>query len=345
MNRNKTTVKAAASARHRFAGSLCAITSGLVIAVGVSNPLSAQVEPSAGATVTVTAGNPIQETVANAITVPSASTGVTIDNNAGGVISSAAASAIETSADTTINNSGTTSGGFNGVNFVNGAGSGVLNNSATGSITSDSRGVNIGGAVQLTNQGSILGTGDQRNGTVYSDSVANNFSIDNSGTIDAGTGNQGSGIGLEIGPTTTASVTNSGLIQGRTNTAGVAGNSGLSGDGLRLNNFGAPGVFDGTIDNTATGEIRSESQSGTIAGLRIAEGIGFQGDLDNAGLIDGAQNGVYFGQADHTDGVVNNSGTISSGSRALNIDGNGLEVNNSGNLLGTGNQRNGNSLR
>ena len=337
MNRKKTIV----NAKHRFAGSLCALTSGLAIAVVVSNPLSAQVVPPAGATVTVTTGNPIQETTASAITVPSASTGVTIDNNAGGVISSAAASAIETSADTTINNSGTASGGFNGVNFVNGAGSGVLNNSATGSITSDSRGVNIGGSVQLTNQGSILGTGDQRNGTVYSDSVANNFSIDNSGTIDAGAGNQGSGIGLEIGPTTTASVTNSGLIQGRTNTPGVAGNSGLSGDGLRLNNFGAPGVFDGTIDNTATGEIRSESQSGTIAGLRIAEGIGFQGDLDNAGLIDGTQNGVYFGQADHTGGVVNNSGTITSDSRALNIDGEGLEVNNSGDILGTGNQRNG----
>ena len=257
----------AKSTRRRVKNGLCAL-SGLVIAVGMSQPSLAQVVPNSGDTVTATASAPLQQTSSNAITVPAGANGVTINNTAGGVISSTNATAIETSADTTINNAGTTSGGFNGVDFVNGAGSGSLTNTATGSITSDSRAVNIGGSVQLTNQGQILGTGDQRNGTVYSDSVANNFSIDNSGTIDAGAGNQGSGIGLEIGSTTTATVTNSGLIQGRTNTPGVAGNSGLSGDGLRLNNFGAPGVFDGSIDNTSTGEIRSESLSGTIAGLR-----------------------------------------------------------------------------
>ena len=330
----------AKSTRRRVKNGLCAL-SGLVIAVGMSQPALAQVVPNSGDTVTATASAPLQQTSSNAITVPAGANGVTINNTAGGVISSTNATAIETSADTTINNAGTTSGGFNGVDFVNGAGSGSLTNTATGSITSDSRAVNIGGSVQLTNQGQILGTGDQRNGTVYSDSVANNFSIDNSGTIDAGAGNQGSGIGLEIGSTTTATVTNSGLIQGRTNTPGVAGNSGLSGDGLRLNNFGAPGVFDGSIDNTSTGEIRSESLSGTIAGLRVADGIGFQGQLDNAGEIEGAQNGLYFGEADHTGGVANNTGTISSGSRALNIDGTGLTVNNSGDILGTGNQRNG----
>ena len=58
-------------------------------------------------------------------------------------------------------------------------------------------------------------------------------------------------------------------------------------------------------------------------------------------MIEGAQNGLYFGNADHTGGVANNTGDITSDSRALNIDGTGLEVNNSGNILGTGNQRNG----
>jgi len=259
VNRKMIIGNAGTTLRRRFVGSLRAL-SGLAIAVAMSQSLIAQTTPNPSSTVDVTSDPTtwLQES-GNAINIPAGADGVTVNNGAGGVISSANATAIETSADTTINNAGTTSGGFNGVNFVNGSGSGVLNNTATGSITSDSRAVNIGGAVQLTNQGDILGTGDQRNGTVYSDSVANNFSIDNSGTIDAGAGNQGSAVALEIGPTTTAT-------------------------------------------DTSTGEIRSESQSGTIAGLRVADGIGFQGELDNDGLIEGAQNGLYFGNADHTGG-------------------------------------------
>jgi len=299
VKRNKTTGNPKRP-RNRIKGSLYAFTSGLFLTVGLAQPLVAQ-------------------TASNAITIPAGADGVAINNETGGVITSTNATAIETSASTSISNFGSISGGENGVNFVNGAGSGTLSNGTTGTISSDSRAVNIGGAVQLTNKGQIVGTGDQRNGTVYSDAAANNFSINNSGTIDAGAGNQGSGVALEIGSKTTASVTNSGVIQGRTNTPGVAGNSGLSGDGLRLNNFSDPGVFNGTIENTASGQIRSESQSGTIAGLRVADGIGFQGSLDNAGSIDGAQNGLYFGNGDHTGGVAKNSGSITSGSRALNI--------------------------
>ena len=86
-----------------------------------------------------------------------------------------------------------------------------------------------------------------------------------------------------------------------------------------------------------------------MGGFRAVNGVDFQGTLTNeaGGEISGEQNGVYFGNAtpagggDHTGGVVNNAGTISSGSRALNIDGTGLEVNNSGSILGTGDQRNG----
>ena len=178
---------------------------------------------------------------------------------------------------------------------------------------------------------------------------ANNFSVNNSGVIDAGAGNQGSGVALEIADRTTADIVNSGTIQGRTNAPGVSSTSGLSGDGVRLANFGAAAdrVFDGTITNEASGVISSESDSGTTAGLRVANTIGFQGKLDNEGLIEGQRNGLYFGNAvdglggDHTGGVVNNSGRIESQSRALNIDGTGLEVNNSGSILGTGDQRNG----
>lgn len=314
---------------------------GAALAICLTNPLAAQQEGGDDVDVTDDPTTWLQTDQDNAITIPEGADGVVINIGQGGVVSSQQATGIETSASTIINNLGSIFGGFNGVNFVNGLGSGELNNGVTGVISSDSRGVNIGGSVQLTNEGQILGTGDQRNGTVYSDSVANNFSISNSGTIDAGKGNQGAGIGLEIGPVTTATISNSGLIQGRTNTPGIAGNTGLSADGLRLANFRTAGIFDGTIENTATGEIRSESQSGTIAGLRVGDGIGFQGTLDNAGLIQGARNGLYFGNGDHTGGVANNSGVVSSGSRALNIDGTGLEFNNSGDILGTGNQRNG----
>ena len=282
------------------------------------------------------------------VDIPTGADGVVITNVEGGNII-APNDAIVTRADTTVINAGNIAGGNNGINFVNGAGSGSVTNSTTGVISSDSRAINIGGEVAVSNAGQIVGTGDQRNGTIYSDSVANNFSVENSGTIDAGAGNQGSGVALEIGGRTTADIVNSGTIQGRTNTPGVSSASGLSGDGVRLANFGtaADRVFDGTITNEASGVISSESNSGTTAGLRVANTIGFQGKLDNEGLIEGQRNGLYFGNAvnglggDHTGGVVNNSGRIESQSRALNIDGTGLEVNNSGSILGTGSQRNG----
>ena len=133
--------------------------------------------------------------------------------------------------------------------------------------------------------------------------------------------------------TSTFSLTNDGTIAGRGSAS--AGTS-AAGDGVRIGNPGDFGVADGSIVNNGT--ITSESTDGTTAGIRAVDGVGFQGTLDNAGDISGAQNGVYFGDADHTGGVVNNTGTISSDSRALNIDGEGLEVNNSGDILGTGNQ-------
>ncbi|MEO1679517.1 MAG: CHRD domain-containing protein [Pseudomonadota bacterium] len=214
-----------------------------------------------------------------------------------------------------------------------------------GAITSDSRAVNIDGSgVDLLNAGDILGTGDQRNGTVYADGTADDFSVANltGGTIDAGEGNRGSGFGAEIGGAddgaNTFTLNNDGTIQGRGN---VSAGSPLAGDGVRLGNVGNTGTTDATITNS--GEILSESSNGTTAGLRVVDGVSYQGTLDNSGLIDGAQNGVYFGQGDHAGGVVNNldGGVISSGSRAFNLDGSGLEVNNAGSILGTDDQRNG----
>jgi hypothetical protein len=325
----------------------------LIATAGVSS-VSAQTTttttPAAGDTVNVTEQMTtwIQVLQANGIDIPAGADGVVISNGEGGNIT-ASLNAIVTQADTTVVSAGNIAGGTNAINFVNGSGSGSVTNLSTGVISSDSRAINIGGSVSVSNAGQIIGTGDQRNGTVYSDSVANNFSVNNTGVIDAGAGNQGSGVALEIADRTTADIVNSGTIQGRTNTAGVSSASGLSGDGVRLANFGGPAdrVFDGNITNEASGVISSESDSGTTAGLRVANTVGFQGQLDNEGLIEGQRNGLYFGNSvnglggDHTGGVVNNSGRIESQSRALNIDGTGLEVNNSGSITGTGNQRNG----
>ncbi|MEM9247409.1 MAG: CHRD domain-containing protein [Pseudomonadota bacterium] len=214
-----------------------------------------------------------------------------------------------------------------------------------GVIQSGSRAVNIDGSgVALLNGGDILGTGDQRNGTVYADGTADDFSVSNiaSGTIDAGEGNQGSGFGAEIGGATDGANTfvlnNDGVIQGRGN---AAAGLGQAGDGVRIGNVGNTGTFDGEITNS--GEILSEGANGTVAGVRAVNGVNFQGTLSNVGLIAGAQNGVYFGTGDHTGGSFVNEagGVVRSDSRALNVDGTGLAVENAGAILGTGDQRNG----
>ncbi len=214
-----------------------------------------------------------------------------------------------------------------------------------GTIQSGSRAVNIDGTgVDLINGGDILGTSDQRNGTVYADGTADDFSVRNlaNGTIDAGEGNLGSGFAAEIGGAedgaNTFDLENNGLIQGRGN--GAAG-TGLAGDGVRVGNPGNSGTFDGSIVNR--GEIASEGENGTVGGFRTVNNVNFRGELTNSGLISGVQNGVYFGTGDHTGGrfVNEEGGVVTSGSRALNIDGEGLEVVNDGQILGTGNQRNG----
>ena len=232
---------------------------------------------------------------------------------------------------------------------VNTNGVSILN-APTGILEAESRVIDIlGDGVTVTNEGIIRGIGDQRNGTVYANATANNFSILNDGSvgstalIDAGVGNQGAGIAIEVGNggnPVSGSISNLGQIIGR---GQGAASSGLAGDGIR---FFGPGFqpvyeFDGDISNF--GLISSEGASGTVAGVRFANQINFTGTLENNqnAIITGVNNGLYFGEADHTGGVVNNAGIISSNSRALNIDGIGLVVNNSGSILGLGNQRNG----
>ena len=342
----------------RFKKLMIALSATCVFATTGAASASAQTtttaSPTANETISVTDQKTtwIQVLQANGIDIPAGADGVVISNGEGGNIT-ASLDAIVTQSDTTVINAGNIAGGFNAINFVNGAGSGSVSNLDTGVISSDSRAINIGGAVKVSNAGQIIGTGDQRNGTVYSDSAANNFSISNSGTIDAGAGNQGAGFSAELSAKgTDFSIDNSGTLAGRGNAgAGAA----TAGDGIRLERTRVGGALDATTtglftgDITNSGTISSEGANGTVGGFRAVNGVDFQGSLVNeaGGVISGTQNGVYFGNAtpagggDHTGGVVDNAGTISSDSRALNIDGTGLEVNNSGSIVGTGDQRNG----
>ena len=241
--------------------------------------------------------------------------------------------------DARVINTGTISGGFNGVNFASDdLDGGLLVN--RGTITSDSRAVNIDGEdVTVVNTGEIVGTGDQRNGTIYADSSADGYNISNHGLVDAGEGNQGAGVSLELGDEVSASLTNSGEIVGRGN---AAANTPLAGDGIRLTS-GSEGqsTFTGRIFNT--GDVSSEGANGTVAGIRVANGVGFEGSLVNtrSGTVSGVQNGVYFGNADHNGGRFANNGTVTSDSRAVNLDGDDLSFSNRGEVLGTGDQRNG----
>ena len=241
--------------------------------------------------------------------------------------------------DAHINNAGLIVGGFNGVNFAfEGETDSFLFN--RGTILSDSRAVNIDGdGVRVVNRGDIRGTGDQRNGTIYADASANNYEIENDGRVDAGNGNQGAGISLQLGESVDAEVQNDGVIQGR---GQAAASSNLAGDGIRLfSGVEGSSTFTGQIRNR--GSIDSESDQGTTAGLRVAEGVNFQGRLVNErnGVISGDQNGVYFGNDNHEDGLFVNRGRVSSDSRAVNLDGDGLTFVNQGLVLGTDNQRNG----
>ena len=197
----------------------------------------------------------------------------------------------------------------------------------------------------VNNTGDIVGTGDQRNGTVYADSTAQDFTLNNDGNIDAGAGNLGAGFSAELSESgNDFTINNRGSLTGRGNAG--AGDT-TAGDGIRLErtrvdgalDASTTGLFTGTINNS--GSVTSEGANGTVGGFRAVNGVNFQGTLNNKGDISGTQNGVYFGTGNHSSGVVNNLGRISSDSRAVNIDGNGLTLNNLGRIDATGRQRNG----
>ncbi|MEM7668393.1 MAG: hypothetical protein AAF317_04480, partial [Pseudomonadota bacterium] len=259
----------------------------------------------------------------------------------------ALATAIQVNASATIRNFGEIAGDFNGVQFAGAGSSGQLDNFRGGVISSDSRAVDIQGTgVEVRNFGDIVGTGDQRNGTIYTNSTAEDFSISNfsGGTIDAGDGNQGAGVSLqvgdELGDVVSGTLFNGfgATIQGR---GQAASNTTLAGDGVRIDDGAEGAIFDANLVNA--GLITTESDQGTAAGIRIADGVGAQGQILNTqtGIIEGPRNGLYIGEGDHSGLDVLNFGTIQSGSRAVNIDGVGVALTNGGDILGTGDQRNG----
>ena len=259
----------------------------------------------------VTAEEAVSDVPEDGVVIGEGVSGVAINNAAGESIT-AAETAVEINGDATVNNAGEIAGGVNGVDFTE-TGTGTLNN--TGVVSSDSRAVQINGdGVEVNNQGAIVGTDDQRNGTVYSDRSADDFTINNDGLIDAGEGNEGAGVSTElVAEGTTFDVNNNGLIQGRGDAAAGAA---TAGDGIRLERTrvdGAldgttTGLFDGTINNNGT--IDSEGENGTVAGFRAVNGVDFQGELNNTGTISGTQNGVYFGNETPAGGGNNVGGVL-----------------------------------
>ncbi|MEO1470911.1 MAG: spondin domain-containing protein, partial [Pseudomonadota bacterium] len=245
-----------------------------------------------------------------------------------------------------LDNAGSIEGGFNGVNLLGEDAS--LANGPAGLIASDSRAVNIGAdGAALVNDGAILGTGDQRNGTVYLDGNVDDATVTNNGLIDAGPGNIGDGISLQVGVAAEDALSdgivieNAGSIAAR-GTAPFEGGrtTGNGSSGLRV--FNGSGEEEATLNATIsnTGSITSEATAGFLGGLVSEDGVAFNGTIDNDGLIAGPQNGLYIGDASH-DLTIENSGTISSGSRAVNLDGDNVVFDNTGTVLGTGDQRNG----
>ncbi len=206
-------------------------------------------------------------------------------------------------------NSGTIAGDFNGVNFVNGGNSsGSLLN--FGTVSSDSRAVNIGGdGINIRNFGHIVGTGDQRNGTIYADGTAENYSIFNArrAVIDAGEGNNGSAVSLQTGDVdgdiVRASVRNHGTIQGR----GDATEGNQVGDGVRIFSSVEDATFKGNIVNS--GLIAASSESDAAVGISIEDGVTLDGLIINTGHITANEVAIDATEAGGRV-VVHNSGRI-----------------------------------
>ncbi|MEM8672316.1 MAG: hypothetical protein AAGF83_00375 [Cyanobacteria bacterium P01_G01_bin.67] len=251
-----------------------------------------------------------------------------------------------------IANEGEISGAFNGISST--GDSFTLRNGHPGIISSDSRAVDLsdGDNITVENRGTIIGTGNQRNGTFYIDGTVDNLNLTNfeSGIINAGEGNLGDGISVQVGAegdliNDSINITNHGIVAGR-------GQAEFSPEEGRLTANGSSGVrfFNGSDAPEATvtgslintGSITSEVNVGFLGGLVVEDGVSYQGDIANNGLISGSRNGLYIGNAEHQLEITNEAnGRIESGSRAVNLDGDDVSFENFGTVVGTDSQRNG----
>ena len=206
-----------------------------------------------------------------------------------------------------ITNSGTILSADEDGMFLYGTVIGNVDNS--GLINADERGIYIYGSVggDLINSGTIIG-GDE--GISLIGSISGD--INNSGLIETeGTGIYlyGAGGNAFVG----GDVINSGTIISNADSgiflygtiAGDINNSGLiEADGHGIYLYGANGasLVEGNITNSGT--IISASESGIYVYGKVLGGI------DNSGLIQGANNGIYLDDPSLVSGDVTNSGTI-----------------------------------
>jgi len=131
----------------------------------------------------------------------------------------------------------------------------------------------------VNNAGQVIGTGDQRNGVIYSNSTANNFAVNNGrgGVVTLVEGASGAAVSLQLGAVVAASVTNEGVLAGRGDAVGANPSA-----GVRLfTDLEEGSVFEGDIDNY--GLISSE----TSAGILIDENVALEGEINNYGTIRG----------------------------------------------------------
>ncbi|MEO1133328.1 MAG: hypothetical protein AAFX40_11560, partial [Cyanobacteria bacterium J06639_1] len=191
----------------------------------------------------------------------------------------------------TVRNRGVIDGGRDGINFANGGNtSGTVRNQRGGVITSTSRAINIGGSgIDIFNDGLITTSADPRNGTIYADQTATNFTINNGrrGIIDVGLGNNGDAISLQLGSEVSGEVVNRGLIQGR----GVADGATNQATAVRLyrgSEAGEVAVFEGDIRNLSSGTLTSETSDAIL----VEEGVELQGNIDNRGAILAGNEGI-----------------------------------------------------
>jgi hypothetical protein len=236
-------------------------------------------------------------------------------------------------------NSGTINGGRDGINFANGGQvGGMLRNLAGGVITSTSRAVNIGGnGNQVINGGQMLTTADPRNGTLYADVTANNFTIHNlrSGVIDVGAGNNGDAVSLELGADVTGSVVNQGLIQGRGLPDGLPNNVTNQATAVRLyhgSDVGDLSVFRGDVSNLRQGILASEQDDAIL----IESQVQLEGNILNQGTLTAGSEGIDIDGT--VMGKIQNQGTITADHDGVQLSGAlAGDINNFGEILATHN--------